>query len=171
MTHITTLQYRRTDSDLCEVQLGCEFTIKISLCHLFPFSLLSPTSHKSLLLKEQITKWGRGQNETLQSWSLGYFSLAENSNLIKLLIQCKPPWWLASVYCGILGSFLWPKIHILPLASPFFGKELHYSSFWTYLYHLILHSLTICTQIPFTSEALRLYITVTYKFAYMEYIF
>lgn len=30
---------------------------------------------------------------------------------------------------------------------------------------------TICTQVIFTSEALRLYITVTYKFAYMEYIF
>lgn len=55
-------------------------------------------------------------------------SFVENSNIIQLFILYQLPWWLASVYCGIMGTFLLPKSTHPSLSVSLFGKELHSSS-------------------------------------------
>lgn len=96
-------------------------------------------------------------------------TLVENSCIIQLFntLNCLGGW--PAFIVALWEHSFDQRTHILPPASPFFLVELHSSSLRTHLYHFI--PLTICTQVPFTSEALRLYITVIYKFAYMEYIF
>lgn len=49
MIHIATLQDREVASDLCELLLGCDSTIKFTVSPVsHPFTLFTPTSHLSL---------------------------------------------------------------------------------------------------------------------------
>lgn len=92
----------------------------------------------------------------------------ENSNIIQLfiIVNCLSGWpvFIVALWEHSLTKDTHPSFNISP-----FGKELHSSSLSSLFFLSILW--TICTQVLFTIEALRLYITVTYKFAYMEYIF
>lgn len=152
---------------MCEARLGCDFTIKFHCvtCSPSPYSLLPPTYLSNENNRSLNEGGGRMKLSRAGAWDI---SLVENSDITQLfiIVNCLGGW---PAFMWHYGNIPFTKdSHPSFSISPFFGRV-------TFLLPpnttVPFGLLIICTQVLFTSEALRLYITVTYKFAYMEYIF
>jgi len=80
--------------------------------------------------------------------------------------------WPAQVHLqGIVGKFPLPKKCILLLYLLSGQRVSFFLPTDTPVLVSVTHPFPLCTEYSFTSQALGLYITVIYKFAYIEYIF
>lgn len=148
---------------------GTRVLHKVSLCHQIPIPLLFLLLPPTYAISPITTKdhWPREETER----DSAMFPDWKSSYIIQIF-RTLP----SAVVRPALIVVFWEhsfnqRTHIVPRVSPSFSRVAFFTPTSTYLNRFFSPPFTTCTQTPFTSEALRLYITVTYKFAYIEYIF